>query len=289
MHSPRLFYIGTVMFITGSLLTFVSFGFAAQSLLASLEGVQFVSNVFFARFIRGRWDFDNGNTAPMPAPCVRTTTTAHSFSFLLTRCRRENWRASNSYFKNIFKAFSSSLLPSPFYASPVTLSVVVGVAMIVGGVVTVVLNGSHGSVSYSVPHLMDLYATNQAYLVFLIFAGGGAVVLRYTERAYSKRQRQGRPWSGSETIIPVTYAAFSAIFGTQSVVQAKGLMMALQLTLAGNNQFKHPFVWAMLGWWAVCSYVWLARMGKALRRFDPMFIIPLLQVGLILLAIISQP
>merc|ERR1712023_37725 len=37
----RTWIIGTTVFVTGSLLNFASFGFAAQSLLASLEAVQF--------------------------------------------------------------------------------------------------------------------------------------------------------------------------------------------------------------------------------------------------------
>jgi hypothetical protein len=40
-----LWRYGTIIFVTGSLTTFASFGFAAQSLLASLESVQFVSNM----------------------------------------------------------------------------------------------------------------------------------------------------------------------------------------------------------------------------------------------------
>ena len=43
--------IGTTSFIIGNLLIFAAFGFAAQSLLASLESVQFISNVFFARYL----------------------------------------------------------------------------------------------------------------------------------------------------------------------------------------------------------------------------------------------
>ena len=43
--------IGTTSFIVGNLLIFAAFGFAAQSLLASLESVQFISNVFFARYL----------------------------------------------------------------------------------------------------------------------------------------------------------------------------------------------------------------------------------------------
>ena len=46
-------FMGTVIFVFGSLIVFLSFGFAAQSLLAALESVQFVSNVFFARYIHG--------------------------------------------------------------------------------------------------------------------------------------------------------------------------------------------------------------------------------------------
>jgi len=42
-------------------------------------------------------------------------------------------------------------------------------------------------------------------------------------------------------------------------------MMCLSLTMDGNNQFSHPFTYAILGWWLVSVYVWLARMGKALK------------------------
>ena len=43
--------VGTVIFVVGALSTFAAFGFAAQSLLASLESIQFVSNVFFVRYV----------------------------------------------------------------------------------------------------------------------------------------------------------------------------------------------------------------------------------------------
>lgn len=43
--------LGTLIFVFGNLFTFAAFGFGAQSLLAALESVQFVSNVFFAKFV----------------------------------------------------------------------------------------------------------------------------------------------------------------------------------------------------------------------------------------------
>eukprot|EP01034_Spumella_vulgaris_P028242 gene28242-35065_t len=42
--------LGTIIFVLGNLFTFGSFGFGAQSLLASLESIQFVSNLFFAKY-----------------------------------------------------------------------------------------------------------------------------------------------------------------------------------------------------------------------------------------------
>lgn len=43
--------IGRIIFVTGSFFTFASFAFGAQSLLASLDSAQFVSNVFFVHFV----------------------------------------------------------------------------------------------------------------------------------------------------------------------------------------------------------------------------------------------
>ncbi|CAK9875437.1 unnamed protein product [Sphagnum jensenii] len=40
--------VGVVVFMLGNILNFISFGYAAQSLLAALGSVQFVTNVFFA-------------------------------------------------------------------------------------------------------------------------------------------------------------------------------------------------------------------------------------------------
>ena len=51
-ESP-VWVVGTVIFISGSLLNFAAFAFAPQSILASLEGIQFVTNVLFGQFVLG--------------------------------------------------------------------------------------------------------------------------------------------------------------------------------------------------------------------------------------------
>lgn len=47
----HLWAIGSCIFVGGSLTNFVSFGYAAQSLLASLQSIQFVSNMIFAKVV----------------------------------------------------------------------------------------------------------------------------------------------------------------------------------------------------------------------------------------------
>eukprot|EP00854_Cymbomonas_tetramitiformis_P015920 gene15920-18876_t len=65
IKSYREWKIGIVIFVVGNIANFLSFGFAAQSLLASLGTVQFVSNVFFASFVlkeRVTWRVIGGTT-----------------------------------------------------------------------------------------------------------------------------------------------------------------------------------------------------------------------------------
>lgn len=49
--TKALWYLGAVLLVGGSLVNFASFGFAPQSLLASLGSVQFISNVVFGKVI----------------------------------------------------------------------------------------------------------------------------------------------------------------------------------------------------------------------------------------------
>jgi hypothetical protein len=52
-NSRNIWALGLTIFSVGCLVNFASFAFAAQSLLAALGTVQFVSNVFFAKFVLG--------------------------------------------------------------------------------------------------------------------------------------------------------------------------------------------------------------------------------------------
>lgn len=52
--NPQTWVLGTIIFVAGVFVKFVAFMFAPASILAPLESVQFISNLLFARVVRGR-------------------------------------------------------------------------------------------------------------------------------------------------------------------------------------------------------------------------------------------
>ena len=93
--------------------------------------------------------------------------------------------------------------------------------------------------------------------------------------------KTGGDWR--KTMEPISYACFSAIFGTQAVIFSK----CLALLLKAGGAFSHWLIYCTLVGWLVFVYVWLKRMNDALGKYSALFIIPLLQANYILLAIIN--
>jgi hypothetical protein len=84
------------------------------------------------------------------------------------------------------------------------------------------------------------------------------------------------------------YAVSSALFGTQSVVQAKVLAELLAVHGKGDeNVFASWFTYLTLFFWMLTATVWLKRLNDAFKMFKPLFIIPLLQCSFIFFAIVS--
>lgn len=77
---------------------------------------------------------------------------------------------------------------------------------------------------------------------------------------------------------PVTYSLVSALVGTQSVLQSKCFAELVKATINGDNQFNHYFVYFVILNFICGLSFWLYRMNMALKMFDGLIIIPLLQV-----------
>jgi hypothetical protein len=77
---------------------------------------------------------------------------------------------------------------------------------------------------------------------------------------------------------PVTYSLVSALVGTQSVLQSKCFAELVKATINGDNQFNQLFVYFVILNFVCGLSFWLSRMNTALKMFDGLIIIPLLQV-----------
>jgi hypothetical protein len=85
-------------------------------------------------------------------------------------------------------------------------------------------------------------------------------------------------FSGNGIVRPVTYSLVSALVGTQSVLQSKCFAELVKATINGDNQFNQVFVYFVIVNFVCGLSFWLYRMNMALKMFDGLIIIPLLQV-----------
>lgn len=190
-----------------------SYSFAAQSLLAAIASIQFVSNVFFGALI---------------------------------------------------------------LKEKVTSRVKKATAVIVGGNIFVVTFASREGSSYTTEELKELY--DERFKIFGLCMLGLVGVLQIIYRYYQWREDEGRPLPRSHITIPVLYACVGAMIGTQCVVQAKSLSTLLHASwIDGENQLDKGFTWIVLGLWVVGTLFWCYRVARALKQFDGLFIIPVLQ------------
>jgi drug/metabolite transporter (DMT)-like permease len=216
--------IGTAIFVSGSLLNFASYAFAAQSMLASLESIQFVTNLIFGKFM---------------------------------------------------------------LKANVTKTMLIGTCLTVMGTIMAVQFSSRETIELTTKDIKILYA-NPAYIIYIIMTVGMLFVLSHVYHFYERGENEGIPLKFSCVIIPVSYSIWSALFGTQSVVQAK--VLAELLSAHSSNQeniFDSWFTYFTIVLWILTVAVWLSRLNKALIKFDPLVIIPLLQCSFIFFAIVS--
>jgi len=223
-YNSGIWIVGTIIFVTGSLLNFASYAFAAQSMLASLESIQFVTNLLFGKFM---------------------------------------------------------------LKANVTKTMIIGTVLTVMGTLLAVQFSSKAAIDFDIKELQMLYS-NPAYVTYLVLMAALLVLLHYLYRHYERRKINNSPLRNTEIVMPLVYSIWSALFGTQSVVQAKVLAELLAIQSCGDdNIFRSWFTYFTITYWLMTVGVWLTRLNKALSKFNPMFIIPLLQCSFIFFAILS--
>ena len=227
----KTWIMGTIIFVSGSLLNFASYSFAAQSLLACLEAVQFVTNLLFGKFL---------------------------------------------------------------LKAPVSTKQYIGTVIIIFTVLVCIWFAGKGTLDKSIPELIVLFG-NIPFLAYTIFMAIAVVSLYSIHMKYQAAEDNHNALPYSSSVLQYSYATGFALFGTLSVVLAKCMAEVVEIwgfdfktfSVTGKNIWVHWFWWAVVVGWLCFMLIWLNGLNGALGKYNPVFIIPLLQINFILFAIIS--
>lgn len=115
-------------------------------------------------------------------------------------------------------------------------------------------------------------------------------------------------------ILPISYALYSGMIGTQSVLFSKALSTLLRTTIDGDGQLDSWLFWVVLILFICCAYFWVMSLNKAcicstagysqaslccatslllwiylqaLRLFPAVVIVPTMQISWTLFSVIS--
>ena len=215
------------MFAVGNTINFVAFMFAAQSLLAALGSIQFVTNIFFANLIN---------------------------------------------------------------KEPVKVRAIIATVIIIVGNVFIVIFGSKGTQSHTLKELKEL-AFAPLFVLYLIAILAIVVVLQSIYLALCYKIRSYPTLNDApqaiRSFLPFAYASVSAIIGTNSILLGKACAGLLKNFFRGEKIFSSVWTYAIVLAFILITIFWLYRMNTALRRYDAMFIIPVLQCVWLLFGILG--
>lgn len=69
-------------------------------------------------------------------------------------------------------------------------------------------------------------------------------------------------------VLPISYALYSGMIGTQSVLFSKALSTLLRTTIDGDSQLDSWLFWVVLLLFACCAYFWVMSLNKVQQAFD---------------------
>lgn len=229
VRSHKAWQFGAGLFAVGNVLNFISFGYAAQSLLSALGSVQFVSNVIFAHFLLGE---------------------------------------------------------------DITSQVITGTSIIIGGNLLLVIYGNHQSRVYTAQELVSFYEEigYQRYVACLLVIS--TLSYMFYSRGRNKMKRMMVRDSAALPAlyrkgVPLCFALASATIGTQSVIFGKSLSTLLRAAWSGFGHLTNWLTGVLLVFLLFTSVFWMVMLNKALRVFDAVVIVPLMQICWIFFSILG--
>jgi magnesium transporter len=227
IYKRPFLFAGWGFFIGGNMLNFCAFMFAAQSMLAALGSVQFVTNLAFARVVN---------------------------------------------------------------KEAITRRAIVATVIIVSGNVLIVIFGSKTTENHTIDELEGLLF-NHLFLGYLVCITVIVIIAQGLYWYFQKKIRELPPDQKIPQFIeryqPFAYALVSALVGTNSIILAKVVAGLIHNLTQGVPVFTSVWTYCIFALFIGTVSFWLYRLNNALRLYDAMFIIPILQCVWLLFGVIG--
>eukprot|EP01095_Lingulamoeba_sp_RSL-Kostka_P006011 TRINITY_DN1846_c0_g1_i3.p1 TRINITY_DN1846_c0_g1~~TRINITY_DN1846_c0_g1_i3.p1 ORF type:complete len:287 (-),score=38.69 TRINITY_DN1846_c0_g1_i3:642-1502(-) len=170
---------------------------------------------------------------------------------------------------------------------PITKRAFIATFIIVGGNVLIVLFGNKNDETYDLEQLKELLIQTP-FIVYCGFVVLSVILLQISYTLVDKVFKEKIPEAFSHRYLPFAYAAISALIGTISVSIGKAISGFFKLWIDGvANYFNTFWPYLFLLFAILTTIFWLYRMNVALKLYDAMFIIPVLQALWLLFGVLA--
>jgi hypothetical protein len=236
---------GWALFTLGSVMNFVSFSFAAQSLLAALGAVQFVVNVAFARYcldeLVSKWTV------------MATAGIIFGIGMVIFSASHRN------------TVYSVQELLDLYLAVPYLVYLFFSLA--VGAVAHQSYKKMLQRVGTRMPQIRKEYGDLES--------GGSGQADGNDDSDVNLASIPAL----ERGLLAFFFSVASAVVGTQSVLMAKCTSQVLRLGLQGDNEqsLSSPFTYFILTVFGCSAVFWMKRLNKGLQLFPSVYIVPMMQ------------
>ena len=193
----------------------------AQSLLASLESIQFISNVIFVKFV---------HKEVVTAQMLLASTSIVAGNILVVNCLLIKLSYHTPSSSSSSSTNTATYVNIDWWWCDCSCPLACGFQVIFS---------KSSTVLYTSHDMKHLYATNTIYHIYLAAAFVMFCVAKYTYHTYHKARMVERKMLWKHAFVePFCFAVSSAIIGTQAVLSSKCMSMLLQVHMPPLSLFS---------------------------------------------------
>lgn len=171
----------------------------------------------------------------------------------------------------------------------ISSSMFLGVGLVMGGIALFVAEGPTQAICVDQQELHELWRMRAWIIWELVSLCGG--ILFYLIWWLFEADPTGKLWC-ARCVEPLAFALSAGLLGGgQLVVHTKTLSTLLEMDIDGADGYHlalfTEFFWFEIGLIVLTGVYWLFRLNEGLARYDPLFIIPVMQTSFIVFGMIS--